>query len=97
MTNDSAFVATFDARELAAAVKAVGKMLERRNSIPILSNVLIQLGDDAATITGTDLDNWLSVIVPAVVPIAARGAMVTVDPSSLASRCNTLVPRSRGV
>jgi DNA polymerase-3 subunit beta len=83
MMNDSAFAATFNARDLAAAAKSVGKLIERRNSIPILANVLIQLGDDVATITGTDLDNWLTVMVPALVPIAARGARVTVEPTAL--------------
>lgn len=42
---------------LAAAVKAV----ERRNTIPVLQNLLLRASDGALTLTGTDLDTEIAV------------------------------------
>ncbi|MEB2845897.1 DNA polymerase III subunit beta [Endobacterium cereale] len=42
--------------ELARVVGAVGKVIEARNTIPILSNILLDAEGDRLRITGTDLD-----------------------------------------
>jgi DNA polymerase-3 subunit beta len=42
--------------ELARVVGAVGKVIEARNTIPILSNILLEAEGDRLRLTGTDLD-----------------------------------------
>lgn len=42
--------------ELARVVGAVGKVVEARNTIPILSNILLEAEGDTLKVTGTDLD-----------------------------------------
>lgn len=48
-------------KALRAAMKAFDKVVEGRNTIPILSNVLIEAADGRMSITGTDLDVQLVV------------------------------------
>ncbi|WP_026381431.1 DNA polymerase III subunit beta [Afifella pfennigii] len=55
--------------ERAAFLKAlapVHRVVERRNTIPILSNVLLRAGDDGMTLKATDLDLEVSNRVPAM-------------------------------
>lgn len=61
--------------ERSALVKALGhvqSVVERRNTIPILSNVLMQAEGGALTLTATDLDIEVSESAPA--DVAAKGA-----------------------
>lgn len=44
---------------LRAALADVADMVEKRNTVPILSNVLITVAPGAMTLTGTDLDAWV--------------------------------------
>jgi DNA polymerase-3 subunit beta len=61
--------------ERSALVKALGhvqSVVERRNTIPILSNVLMQAEGGALTLTATDLDIEISESAPA--DVAMKGA-----------------------
>jgi DNA polymerase-3 subunit beta len=61
--------------ERSALVKALGhvqSVVERRNTIPILSNVLMQADGGALTLTATDLDIEISESAPA--DVAMKGA-----------------------
>ena len=56
--------------ERAALLKSLGHMqgiVERRNTIPILSNVLLEAKGDALALTATDLDLWMVERVEAAV------------------------------
>lgn len=57
--------ATVDRKSFADAAKAMKKIVEKRNTIPILSHVLVTLSADKVTLQGTDLDLQLSVEIPA--------------------------------
>jgi DNA polymerase-3 subunit beta len=64
--------------ERTALVKALGhvqSVVERRNTIPILSNVLLQAEGGALTLTATDLDIEISESAPA--DVAQKGATTT--------------------
>lgn len=47
-----------DAPVLRAALADVADVVEKRNTIPILSNVLMLVTPASLTLTGTDLDAW---------------------------------------
>lgn len=69
---------TIDAKSLAAGLSAVGKTVERRNTIPVLSNAVIESRNDGITIKATDLDMEMTVglsadvIEPGVTTIPAH-------------------------
>ena len=50
---------------LLVALLQVADVVEARNTIPVLSNLLIEAGDGRMTITGTDLDMQVSAVVAA--------------------------------
>lgn len=50
-------------KALRAAIKAIDKVIEGRNTIPILSNVMISASYEKMAVTGTDLDTQLIVNV----------------------------------
>ncbi len=56
---------TVDRDALARALGQVAAVVERRNTIPILSNLKLSAEGDALRVTGTDLDLQLTVQVPA--------------------------------
>lgn len=58
--------------DLARAVGAVAKVVEARNTIPILSNILLDADRDKLTITGTDLDIAATTSAPASVNVPGR-------------------------
>lgn len=75
------------AGDLAKAMKLAAQVVEKRNAIPILSNVLIEAGDDCLTLTATDLDLQFRQDVPA----ATEGKLaVTVPADKLATIASTL-------
>jgi len=63
---------TIERSALAKALGHVQSVVERRNTIPILSNVLLQADGGALTLTATDLDIEISESAPA--DVAAKGA-----------------------
>ena len=73
-----------DAAALRDAVAMVARVIERRNPVPILSNIMIDLASDGGglTLTATNLDAEISQFVPChgggSVPADCRRA-VTVD------------------
>lgn len=58
--------------DLVRAVGAVAKVVEARNTIPILSNILLDAGDGKLKVTGTDLDIEASTSVEATVNVPGR-------------------------
>ncbi|MEV5021399.1 DNA polymerase III subunit beta [Sphingobium sp. LMA1-1-1.1] len=62
-------------KQLRAAMKAVAGAIESRNTIPVLSNVLINCDGRRLYLTGTDLDTMIEATVEAQ---KARGIAVTV-------------------
>ena len=58
---------TIERSALLKALNHVQSVVERRNTIPILSNVLITAQDDAVRLTATDLDIEISEAAPAKV------------------------------
>lgn len=61
---------TIQRADLAQMLAAVSKVVEHRNTIPILANVMLQAEDGKLTITGTDLDIQYSASAPAEGAIA---------------------------
>lgn len=57
---------TVEQTPLSKALAKVAGIIEKRNTIPILANVMLRAEDDRLTITGTDLD------IEAITTIAAR-------------------------
>ena len=56
---------TIQRADLARTLAAVSKVVESRNTIPILANVLLQAENGVLTVTGTDLDISYSQSAPA--------------------------------
>ncbi|GEP11790.1 DNA polymerase III subunit beta [Methylobacterium gnaphalii] len=61
------FALSIERAPLLAALKRTLKAVERRNTIPILSNALLRADGDTLTVTGTDLDIEVTARVPAAV------------------------------
>ncbi len=51
--------------DLVAALKLINKVVERRYTIPILSEVLLVASGDTLTLRATDLDMELEIVIPA--------------------------------
>ena len=64
---------TAERATLAQALSHCGRAISARNSLPILSHVLIATGDDQLKLTATDLDISISCRVPA--SVAGKGAV----------------------
>ncbi|HVL72775.1 MAG TPA: DNA polymerase III subunit beta [Beijerinckiaceae bacterium] len=64
---------------LLAALSGLAKVVERRNTIPILSHVRLSAGRDGLTLAATDLD----VAMTATVPAEVAGAFDTTVPAQL--------------
>src|SRR5271170_1497085 len=58
---------TVSRQELLRELTATQSVVERKTTIPILSNFLIEAADDKLTITGTDLDQSMKTSCPAKV------------------------------
>lgn len=64
-TATAAPLALIDRKAFAGAVARVAKVVEKRNSIPILSNVRLAGAGESIVVEGCDLDIWHTVTVPA--------------------------------
>ncbi len=64
---------TIERNDLLNALSHVQNVVERRNTIPILSNVLIEAGDGTLTLTATDLD--MEAVDSASAKVAQPGAV----------------------
>ncbi|MDQ3814677.1 MAG: DNA polymerase III subunit beta [Armatimonadota bacterium] len=58
---------------LARALDVAGRAVSHRNTLPILSNVLLETEDDRVKLTATDLDTAIRCIIPA--HVAENGAV----------------------
>lgn len=67
--------AVIDRAPLTAALAIAGRIIEKRNTIPILSNALLQSVGDAVEIVATDLDMELRVRIPCAVDTAFRATV----------------------
>jgi len=65
---------TIERSALLKALNHVQSVVERRNTIPILSNVLVAAQGDTLKLTATDLDIEISESAPAEVDVTARAA-----------------------
>ena len=63
---------TLERAFLLAALAKANRAINGRNTLPILSHVLLETGDDRLKIIGTDLDTTIHCVVPA--SIAKKGA-----------------------
>jgi DNA polymerase III subunit beta len=74
---------------LLAAIRAVGQVVETRNTIPIVSNLLLEASDGTLRIRGTDLDMLAEIEIDATVfgPFAT-----TADAGRLQSAVETMRP-----
>jgi DNA polymerase-3 subunit beta len=64
---------TINRAALSRAITAAGRAVESRNTVPILSNLLLAATDDGLTVTGTDLD--VVVTIQAEADVRAPGAV----------------------
>lgn len=64
---------TINRAALSRAITAAGRAVESRNTVPILSNLLLTATDDGLTVTGTDLD--VVVTIQAQADVRAPGAV----------------------
>lgn len=55
---------TMPVKDLRAALKGICDVVEARNTIPILSNLLFEVDGRSLRLTGTDLDTWVVRNVP---------------------------------
>lgn len=75
--------------ERAALLRSLGhvhRVVERRNTIPILSNVLIGASDDAIRVVATDLDIQFTSLVPAEVEVPGAFTVPAKTLTDLAKR-----------
>lgn len=63
---------TISRTELARVVGAVGKVIEARNTIPILSNILMDASGNTVRVTGTDLDIQATATADATVTASGK-------------------------
>lgn len=56
-------IATVDAKVLATALQTVNQVVDRKNTIPIISCVLIEAGEDDVSLTGTNLDMQAEAVI----------------------------------
>lgn len=69
------FAACIERKSLVEVLRLLNKVIEKRNSVPILACVLLESTGDSVTIRGTDLDIAVSAQVPADAP-ASRAIAV---------------------
>ncbi|MBA4756270.1 MAG: DNA polymerase III subunit beta [Sphingobium sp.] len=77
-----------DRDTLLAATRAVSQTVERRNTIPILSNVHLRAENSLLTVTATDLDHWSS----RTIDYAGATIDTTVEAERLITALSTLRP-----
>ena len=85
---------TIDRNALMRALSHVQAVVERRNTIPILSNILLQAEGDRLSLTATDLDIEATDAAEASVNSMEISAVVGVSHSGSFGRMN---PTSAGI
>src|SRR4029078_2959949 len=70
---------SIDKPSLVKALAHVASVVERRNTIPILGNVLLSTGNNALKLTSTDLD----MEIVETVPVRAKGEGATTVPAHM--------------
>ncbi len=73
---------------LAMALGVAGRAVSSRNTLPILSNVLLETEDDRLKLTATDLDTAIRCVIPA--SIAENGSVAV--PSGILSDVVSKLP-----
>lgn len=77
---------TIQRADLARALASVSRVVERRNTIPILACVLLDAEADTLTVRATDLDMEMSVKVPATVIEQGVAAVDAIKLADIAKR-----------
>lgn len=72
-------------KALRGALKAITMVVERRNTIPVLSHVLLQSGPAQLVLTATDLDLQISKVIDLEEPGKNKALSICVDAALLAS------------
>lgn len=72
-------------KALRGALKAINLVVEKRNTVPILSHVLLQSGPAQLRLTGTDLELQLSKLIDLEEPGKNEALDIAVDAGTLAS------------
>lgn len=78
--------------ELLPALQAVNNVVERRQTLPVLANVLVQADADGVTLTATDME--VEIIVRLPVEVSREGA-VTIPARKLLDICRSLPADAR--
>ncbi|MBI4694200.1 MAG: DNA polymerase III subunit beta [Gammaproteobacteria bacterium] len=77
--------------QLLPAIQAVTNVVERRQTLPVLANVLISTEKEVATLTATDME--VELVVELQIPKAADGA-ITVPARKVFDICRALPPEA---
>lgn len=80
-----------DRENLLTALQAVANVVERRQTLPILSNILVSAENEELSVTATDMEVEAVARVSAQV---ARGGALTVPGRKLLDICRSLPPQS---
>lgn len=72
-------------KALRGALKAINLIVERRNTIPVLSHVMIQSTPAQMTLTATDLDLQVTKVIDLEEPGKNKALSICVDAATLAS------------
>ena len=83
---------SMSATELSAALDRTSRVVEKRNTIPILAHVLLAWGDGKLDITATDLDMEARTSVVAETPASGTA---TVDAARFAAMVGKLPPKAQ--
>lgn len=80
---------TVDRDAMLGAIRAINRVIEARNTIPILSNLLLTAGTEGLRVCGTDMDIQFDVTVPCD---ADGSVSLTVEASKLIASIDTMRP-----
>ena len=80
---------TIERANLLKSLNHVHRVVERRNTIPILSNVLLRADGASLEMKATDLDLEINESTPAMVEPAARRRCLRICCMTLCASCRT--------
>lgn len=83
---------TINRDQLLTPLQQIINVIERRQTMPILSNVLISLGDEFLILTGTDLE--IQIVVRIIIDTTQSGSL-TVPARKLLDICRLLPPQAQ--